>query len=222
MSEPTIIPNSLIWSDEAHAHLLAVDERMAGLARRQGPLLRELNRDYFSRLVRAIIGQQISGKAAAAIYRRLSERAGEPVQPDILDALSDDEIRGCGLSVNKLAAVRDLARHALDGRLDLDHLETLPDEEVRTRLVAVRGIGRWTADMFLMFSLGRPDVLPADDLGVRNAVKRLYRLESAPTPARVRELAREHGWHPYATAASMYLWRSLEDPEIETEGWWNA
>src|SRR5512140_3064343 len=121
---------------------------MAALVAQAGPVTRPLTRDYFARLVRAIVGQQISGKAAAAIYGRLAARAGTPLTPEALAALPDEEVRTCGLSQNKLLAVRDLAQHALDGRLDLAHLETLPDEEVTTQLVAVRGIGRWTAEMF--------------------------------------------------------------------------
>jgi DNA-3-methyladenine glycosylase II len=195
---------------------------MAALAKRQGPLHRDLQKDYFGRLVRAIVGQQISVHAAAAIYRRLEERVPPPLTPEALHALPEEEYRASGFSVNKLLAVRDLAAHALDGRLDLAHLESLEDEEVRQQLVAVRGIGRWTADMFLMFSLGRPDVLPAEDLGIRSGVKRLYGLENSPTPTAIRQMAVENGWHPYATAASLQLWKSLEDPLIETVGWWNA
>lgn len=202
--------NHLTWSDEAHAHLLTADPPMAALAQLQGPPVRELQKDYFSRLVRAIVGQQISGRAAAAIYGRLSERAGEPLQPETVHALTDEEIRACGFSVNKLRSVRDLTAHALDGRLDLAHLETLPDETVREQLVSVRGIGRWTADMFLMFALGRPDVFPTGDMAVCKAIKRLYDLEARPTPKFADKIAEEGGWMPYRTAASFYLWKSLE------------
>jgi DNA-3-methyladenine glycosylase II len=208
-----LTPNTqypLSWSVEAHTHLLNADPPMAALARRLGPPEREMKRDYFSRLVRAIVGQQISGVAAASIYRRLAERAGEPLTPERLDSLTDEEIRACGFSVNKLLAVRDLTRHALDGRLDLAHLETLPDEEVREQLVAVRGIGRWTADMFLMFSLGRPDVFPTGDMAILEAIKRLYDLEARPTPKTADKIADEGGWRPFRTAASYYLWKSLE------------
>ncbi len=211
MTDTPLLP----WSLDAYEHLAQrADGPMAALVRRAGPVTRPLSRDYFARLVRAIVGQQISGKAAASIYGRLLERAGEPFTPAALQALGDDEVRACGLSQNKLLAVRDLAQRALDDRLDLAHLETLADEDVTAQLVAVRGIGRWTAEMFLMFALGRPDVLPADDLGIQNAVERLYGLESHPTPATVRRLAEEGRWHPYATAACFYLWDSLNNAPV--------
>ena len=222
------------WVRPAHEHLLRADPPLAALVRRQGPVARPLTRDYLGRLVRAIVGQQISGKAAAAIYRRLIDlaertggpdlpgtlaipgtpsapgRPGQPLMPEALAALADDALRACGLSLNKLLAIRDLTQRALDGRLDLRHLDSLPDDEVRAQLVAVRGIGRWTADMFLMFALGRPDVLPAEDLGIQVAVARLYGLDAHPTPAAIRRLAADGGWHPFATAACFHLWESLK------------
>jgi DNA-3-methyladenine glycosylase II len=200
----------LPWTLEAHAHLLRADAPLASLAREYGPISRELTRDYFGRLVRAIVGQQISGKAAASIYGRLAERVDGAMAPESLDSLTDDEIRACGFSRNKLVSVRDLTARALDGRLDLGHLESLSDEEVSAQLIAVRGIGKWTADMFLMFALGRPDVLPAEDLGIQNAVERLYGLDAHPAPRIVKRLAEEGGWGPYRTAASFYLWDSLK------------
>jgi DNA-3-methyladenine glycosylase II len=212
MPDSTDNPPLLPWSEAAYEHLLKADPAMAGLAKTHGPIGREVKRDYFGRLIRAIVGQQISGPAAAAIYRRLAERAGEPIQPEAFHALADEELRAAGLSRNKLLSVRDLTEHALDGRLDLVHLETLPDDEVRSQLVAVRGIGRWTADMFLMFSLGRPDVFPYDDLGILEGMKRLHDLESRPTPKVALKMANEAGWEPYRTAASFYLWQSLETP----------
>ena len=222
----TVLPLVLPWSEAAYTHLLHADPPMAALARQTGPLQRAPTRDYFGRLVRAIVGQQISGLAAAAIYRRLVERAvgpeaalpetpsvagrpGAPLQPQLLARLSDDELRACGLSNHKLLALRDLTARALDGRLDLAGLEQLPDAEVRAQLMAVRGVGRWTADMFLMFALGRPDVLPAADLGIQQAVRRLYALPALPAPKEVIALAERGRWHPFATAASFYLWESL-------------
>jgi DNA-3-methyladenine glycosylase II len=118
-------------------------------------------------------------------------------------------LRACGLSQAKLLSIRDLTARALDGRLDVAHLQHLPDADVAAQLVAVRGIGKWTADMFLMFALGRPDVLSAEDLGIQNAVEKLYRLDAHPAPAVVRRLAAEGNWHPYATAACFHLWDSL-------------
>ena len=188
---------------------------MADLVRRQGIVLRPLSRQYFARLVRAIVGQQISVTAAASIYARFAALAGDPPLPEAIIRLSDEEIRGCGFSGAKLRSVRDLAEHALDGRLDLPHLETLPDEEIIQQLVAVRGIGRWTAEMFLMFSLGRPDVLAADDLGVQAGIQRVYALDKRPTPTQVRQLAEEGRWHPFATAACLQLWESLKSNPVQ-------
>ena len=212
---PETVP-LLPWSRAAHAHLVAhADPVMAALARERGPVTRPQSREYFARLARAIVGQQISTKAAASIYGRVVERAGGVLTPASLQALDDETLRGAGLSQAKLLSLRDLAAHALDGRLDLAHVETLPDEEVAAQLVAVRGIGTWTAEMFLMFALGRQDILPVDDLGIQNAVERLYQLDAHPKPAQIRQLAAEGHWHPYATAACFYLWDYLNNAPIE-------
>lgn len=202
------------WADTAHQHLAQADPIMAALVGRQGLVMREICRDqseYFGRLARAIVGQQISTKAAASIFGRLIAHTGEPIAPAALIALDEETLRACGLSTAKRLALRDLAQHALDGRLDLEHLATLPDEAVLAQLIAVRGIGRWTAEMFLMFALGRPDVLAADDLGIQNAIQRVYALDTRPTPQAVRHLAIEGRWHPYATAACFHLWHSLHN-----------
>jgi DNA-3-methyladenine glycosylase II len=199
------------WVQAAHAHLAAGDGPLAELAQRQGPVGRAVSREYFSRLSRAILGQQISTKAAAAIYGRFLGLMGDPPGPAAVLALSDEALRGVGLSGAKVRSVRDLAERALDGRLDLVHLETLSDDAIVEQLVAVRGIGRWTAEMFLMFSLGRPDVLAADDLGIQVGIQRLYGWEKRPTPTVVRQFAEEGGWHPYATEACFQLWESLHN-----------
>ena len=184
---------------------------MAALVTRQGVVLRPTSREYFARLVRAIVGQQISTKAAQSIYDRFSALTRGRLTPRAVMRLTDEQIRGAGFSGGKLLSVRDLAQRAIDGRLDLAHLETLPDEEIVEQLVAVRGIGRWTAEMFLMFSLGRPDVLAADDLGVQVGIQRLYALAERPKPADVKQLAQQNRWHPYATEACLQLWESLNN-----------
>ncbi len=186
---------------------------MAALAARQGIVTRSVSREHFSRLVRAICGQQISTKAAMSIYGRVVDAAGGALSPVALQPLTDEALRACGLSGAKLRSIRDLTERALDGRLDLAHLESLPDDEIVEQLIAVRGIGRWTAEMFLMFSLGRPDVLAATDLGIQAAAQRVYGLETRPTPAAVHQLAETGRWRPYATAACFQLWESLKtDP----------
>ena len=205
-------PPTLPWSQAAFDHLTQrADPVMAAHVRRRGIVARPTSRDYFARLARAIVGQQISAKAATSIYNRVIEHTGDPLTPQALQAVPDDALRACGLSQSKLLSLRDLAAHALDGRLDLAHLDSLPNEEVTSQLVAVRGIGPWTAEMFLMFALARPDILAAGDLGIQNAVKRLYALEAHPTPAVIRQLAQDGNWHPYATAACFYLWDSLSN-----------
>jgi DNA-3-methyladenine glycosylase II len=140
--------------------------------------------------------------------RRVTALLGDPPSAEAIARASDEELRSCGLSAAKQRAIRDLAAHALDGRLDLAALPDMPDEQVVAQLVAVRGIGRWTADMFLIFALGRPDVLPVGDLGVRSAVRASYSLAALPTATELHALAAP--WRPYASAATIYLWRSLD------------
>lgn len=201
------------WGKAAQRHLMKADPAMAALVRRQGLVLRPTSKEYFARLVRAIVGQQISTTAATSIYNRFAALvgSGRKLTPRAVMRLTDEQIRGAGFSGGKLLSVRDLSQRAIDGRLDLAHLETLPDEEIVEQLVAVRGIGRWTAEMFLMFALGRPDVLAADDLGVQVGIERLYELPARPKPAEVRAIAERGRWHPYATEACLQLWESLKN-----------
>ena len=165
--------------------------------------------DRYAALVRSIAGQQLSGASARAIWGRLQERfGGRPPTPEEVLAAEPDELRvAAGFSHAKMAALRSLAEHIVSGELDLDGLDALDDEEVTRRLVAVRGIGQWTADLFLMFTLERGDVLPAGDLGLRNAAQRAYELAQRPAPAEL--VAMGEVWRPYRTRASVYLWRSL-------------
>jgi DNA-3-methyladenine glycosylase II len=166
--------------------------------------------DHYGALVRSIIGQQLSTKAARAIYGRLIERFGGRT-PTPQEVLADDPeaLRAAaGLSRAKVTYLRSLAEHVLDGELKLERLDDLPDEEVIAELVAVKGIGTWSAHMFLMFHLQRPDVLAVGDLGIRKAVMLAYGLDALPSPERLEELAEP--WRPYRTLACRYLWRSLE------------
>jgi len=188
---------------------------MAGLITKfGGPLPEESGRrptDVYSALLRSITGQQLSVKAAQAIYGRLIERfGGTPPTPQQLLADDPDAMRAAaGLSRAKVVALRSLAEHVLAGELQIAKLEDLPDEEVMRELVAVKGIGEWTAHMFLMFTLRRADVLPTGDQGIRNAVKRAYGLDAVPPPDALIELAEP--WRPYRTRACEYLWRSLDN-----------
>lgn len=164
--------------------------------------------DHFTTLLRAIVGQQLSSKAAETIWNRLTALHDDHrrVRPEDILSATTKRLRGTGLSNAKVTYVRDLAQRVADGNLRLNRLSRLDDERVIDELVAVHGIGRWTAEMFLMFKLGRPDVWPVGDLGIRNAVERHYRLE--PTKANLATVAEP--WRPWRSVASWYLWRSLD------------
>lgn len=167
--------------------------------------------DHYAALVRAIVGQQLSVRAARAIHGRLLEQfGGTPPTPEQLLARDPDELRAAvGLSRAKVAFLRSLAEHVLDGSLELDRLDALPDEEVIAELVAVKGIGEWSAHMFLIFQLERPDVLAVGDLGIRRAVERAYGLPDLPSAADLVGLAEP--WRPYRTHACLLLWHSLDN-----------
>ena len=161
----------------------------------------------FGVLVYSIIGQQISGFAARAIAGRLTERfGGRMPSPAELLALDPVDLKSVGLSRMKVEYLRSLAEHVVSGELQIDHLDTLSDDEVRTQITASRGLGRWTADMFLLINLERPDILPIGDLGIRTAVQRLYRLDHLPTPKEVDAIGEK--WRPHRSLASFYLWAS--------------
>jgi DNA-3-methyladenine glycosylase II len=161
----------------------------------------------FSVLVYSIIGQQISGFAARAIAGRLTERFGDRMpSPSELLALDPGDLKSVGLSQRKVEYLRSLAEHIISGELQVDHLDKLSDDEVRAQITASRGLGRWTADMFLLINLERPDVLPIGDLGIRSAVQRLYRLDHLPTPGEVESIGEK--WRPNRSLASLYLWAS--------------
>jgi DNA-3-methyladenine glycosylase II len=162
----------------------------------------------FAALVRSITFQQLAGRAAIAIHGRLMERLPDGPTPEGVLALSEDDMRAAGLSRNKTASIRDLAAKARDGVVPLDSLDSLSDEEVIERLSSVRGIGRWTAEMFLMFHLRRLDVWPVDDLGVRNGYARIHALPTPPRPAEL--VALGEPYRPYRTVAAWYCWRAAE------------
>ncbi len=193
--------------EDAVSHLHSADPVMSSLIHQVGPftLRRETNR--FGMLVRSIISQQISTSAARAIRARI-EALVAPEAPTAanLAALSDEQLRGAGLSPQKLSYLRDLCRHVDEGSVELRSIGRRSDEEIIEELTRIRGIGRWTAQMFLIFSLGRLDVLPHDDLGVRSAIRDLYGLESLPGKRECHEIAQP--WRPYASVASWYCWRS--------------
>ena len=198
---------------EGVQHLRRADPVLAEIIGRVGAygLSPRRHRDHFGTLARAIVFQQLSGKAAETIHGRYLALFPTPrPAPHHVLAVPDTALRGAGLSGAKVLAVRDLAAAATDGRLTLPLPPRLSDEEIVERLTRVRGIGPWTAHMFLMFHLGRPDVLPVGDLGLRTAVRRAYRVRGEPTPARLEKIAAP--WRPWRSVATWYLWRSLETP----------
>ena len=201
--------------DEGLEHLRAADETLARVIDERGPLdhdARQRGRpeDAYGALLRSIVGQQLSTKAARSIYTRLTELfdGRAPTPQELLDA-DPERVRAAGLSRPKVAYLRSLAEHVLSGELELERLPDLSDEEVTQEVTAVKGLGQWTADMFLIFHLGRPDVLPVGDLGVRRAVERLYGLETLPSAEELERLGER--WRPYRSLASLYLWRSLDN-----------
>jgi len=196
---------------KARRLLLRRDPVLAALIRKHGEcgLAKAQRSDHFSALVRAITGQQLSTKAAATIFSRLVALMPDGVTPAVMSSLTDEQMRGVGMSRQKISYFRDLCDKASSGVVPLDALDAMSDEEVIGALTAVKGIGRWSAEMFLMFRLHRPDVLPVDDLGIVNAVKNVYKLRKRPTAERIRKLG--EAWRPYRSVASWYLWRSLDN-----------
>lgn len=204
---------ALPWSDEIMRHLAASDPVMGELVAAHGPLdlqrrTRGRPEDPYGALVRSITGQQLSVKAAHTIYLRVCDLYGgrTPTPAELIDT-DPEQLRAAGLSYSKAGYLADLAQRVQSGELDLERLDELDDRETAEMLVAVKGIGQWTADVFMMFHLGRPDVLPVGDLGIRKAAEVNYGLRKLPTPDRLKRLARP--WRPYRTLACVYLWESL-------------
>jgi DNA-3-methyladenine glycosylase II len=192
-------------------HLKKSDAILASIIGRVGVCQIAYREPCFETLARAIVFQQLSTKAARTIYGRLEEAAGGKLTPEAIQNLSVGEMRRAGLSRQKLGYIRDLAEHAISGKVDFAHLPAMSDEEVIATLTDIKGVGVWTAHMFLIFSLRRPNVLPVGDLGVRMAIQRAYRKRKLPTPKQMEQIAKS--WHPYCSYAAWYLWRSLELPK---------
>jgi DNA-3-methyladenine glycosylase II len=207
----------------AREQLAASDPTMAALIERIGEIdletrLRrrseEKPADAYGALLRAIVGQQLSTKAARTIYGRVLDLFdGSTPTPEQLLEAEETDLRGAGLSGRKVEYIRDLASHVIDGELELERLPELSDEEVIEEIVAVRGLGVWTAEMFLMFHLERPDVLSGGDLGIRKAIQIEYGLEEMPPPTQVVEIGEP--WRPHRSLASLYLWESLANAPLD-------
>ena len=190
---------------------------MAGMIQRIGPCRHGMARrnHYFRSLVEAIIFQQLAGKAATAIlmrFRSLYSTRRFPSAEEIART-PESQLRQAGVSPQKISYLKDLSSRVMDGSLRLRSLSALPDEEIIEHLTQVKGVGRWTAEMFLIFSLGRPDVLPLNDLGILKAVQKAYGLRGLPTPRRLAKMGRN--WQPYRSTASWYLWASLDQNYAE-------
>jgi DNA-3-methyladenine glycosylase II len=197
------------YASDAVAHLKRVDPILGGVIDRVGPYLIPRAPERFRALVRAIIFQQLAGRAAQTIFDRFVKQVGGKrfPTPALVLAATDEALRSAGLSRGKMGYIRDLAGHVRDRTLNFHRFSRMDDDAIIADLTRVRGIGRWTAEMFLMFNLHRPDVFPVDDLGVRNAVARLYAMSQPPPPKELREFGER--WRPYRSVASWYLWQSM-------------
>jgi len=193
---------------KAIRHLKKSDPVLAGIIDRVGDYRIEFRDPDFETLVKSIVYQQLSGRVANVIFARLARATDGKITPENILKLRPARMRAVGLSGQKTEYIRDLARHTRAGRVRFEELPELPDEEVMARLTAVKGIGVWTAHMFLIFALRRHDVLPTGDLGIRNAIRKAYGLEALPLPDEIELMAER--WRPFCTVASWYLWRSLE------------
>ena len=202
---------------QAAEHLSKHDKVLAPVIARVGLCTIEPHGNYYQELVDAIISQQLSVKAATTIERRFCELFGSSDFPPPEQILTKDvdELRTAGLSRGKANYIRDLAQHVVDGKIKFDHLDTMSNEEITTELTAVKGIGTWTAHMFLIFCMARLDVLAVGDLGIRNGIMKLYGLDHVPSPEEITHLSEKNHWHPYESVACWYIWQSLDNtPKI--------
>ena len=193
---------------EAILHLRKSDPVLSQIIENVGEYRIAFREPDFATLVRSITGQQLSGRVASVIFARLEQAAGGKITPESVLKLRPSRMRTLGYSGQKIAYIRDLARHARAGIVAFHELAALSDQQVIERLTQVKGIGVWTVHMFLIFALRRPDVLPTGDLGIRAAIRKAYGLAELPKPAEIEVMAEK--WKPYCTVASWYLWRSLE------------
>lgn len=200
-----------VWKQGVR-HLKRRDPTLARVIDAIGPIRFEMDHDHYEALVGSIIFQQLAGSAAQAILNRFKQLYGGRLPRPREYLLTDDKkLRGAGLSPQKISYIKDLAERLENGSLDLKRLEGLSDDDAIRELDEVKGVGRWTAEMYLIFMLGRTDVLPVDDLGLQKAAKRIYRLRKLPTSERFERLAEK--WHPYSSISTLYLWRSTEKPD---------
>ena len=189
-------------------HLKKCDPILAAIIKQVGPCRMEFGEPTFHSLTEAILYQQLNGKAAVTIFKRFTDLAGDPLTPDGILKLTDAQMRGVGLSKQKTSYLRDLSEKTKAGLLEFERLPELSEEEVIQHLTQVKGVGVWTAHMFLMFTLRRPDILPTGDYGVQAAIKKHYKKRKWPKPAIMEKIAKS--WAPYRSIACWYLWKSLD------------
>lgn len=197
-------------------HLRVHDAVLAPVVAKYGLANLIPHTDYYRELVESILGQQLSVKAARAIRQKFVNLFGGnfPMPAQILEK-SPEELRGAGLSWAKVRYVQDLARHVLDDRIQFNRFDNMSNDEISKELTDVKGVGEWTAHMFLMFCMGRLDVLPVGDLGIKNGIRQLYGLKDIPTPDQIVRIAKKNHWHPYESVASWYVWASLDNKPLE-------
>lgn len=200
----------------AAKHLAAHDPVLAPIIAQHGLCTIQPHSNYYQELVESIIGQQLSVKAAATITKRFVElfSGNFPTPQQIIEA-DADRLRSVGLSRAKANYVQDLALHVLDGRLEINRLLDLSNEQIVAKLTSMKGIGEWTAHMFLMFSLGRLEVLAIGDLGIKNGIQKLYKLASLPDAAKIRQISQQNNWQPFETVACWYVWQSLNNESLK-------
>jgi len=189
-------------------HLKKSDPVLCAIIKRIGPFRMEYGPPEFHSLAEAILYQQLNGKAAVTILKRFTALAGDPLTPEGIVKLSDEQMRAVGLSKQKSSYLRDMAERAANGQLDFSRLHEMSDEEVIKHLTQVKGVGIWTAQMFLMFTLKRPNVLPTGDFGIQMAIKKHYNKRKVPKPLHMEKIAK--AWEPYRSIACWYLWKSMD------------
>ncbi|HET8669841.1 MAG TPA: DNA-3-methyladenine glycosylase 2 family protein [Candidatus Saccharimonadales bacterium] len=203
--------------EQAAKHLGGYDPILAAVIAEYGLCTIAPHTNYYQDLVESIIGQQLSVKAAATIRDRFKALFdGHLPLPEEILTKDIETLRSVGLSRAKATYVRDLAQHVVDGRMGFDHLPFLSNEEIIAELTDVKGIGEWTVHMFLMFCVGRTDVLAYGDLGIKNGIRQLYGLDHTPTPQEIKDIAQHNRWHPYESVACWYIWRSLDNKPISS------
>lgn len=199
-------------AEQAASHLQEHDAALAAVIARTDRCTIRPHRNYYQALVDSIISQQLSVKAAASIEGRFRDMFdGRFPTPEQILTKDIEQLRAIGFSRAKASYVRDLAEHILAGQVRFDHLDNLSNEAIIAELTAVKGIGEWTAHMFLMFCMGRSDILPVGDLGIKNGMRALYDLPASPTPADIHRIAHIGQWHPFESIASWYVWQSLDN-----------